>query len=105
MSRLSLNDVRCEALFASVLQCSDDPCAREVTDAIARSVRAYGSRGCAALMAQEFGEHPKVALARMRWARGMVVRFFAADPTCPPRSHANRLGVVPQSPGGVRQAA
>jgi hypothetical protein len=90
MSRLSLNDVRCEALFASALQRSDDPCASEVADAIARSVRAHGSRGCAALMAQEFGERPEVALARMRWARGIVVRYFAAEPTRQGRTDVRR---------------
>jgi hypothetical protein len=90
MSRLRLNDVRCEALFASVLQCSDDPSVPEVAEAIARSMRQHGSRGCAMLMAQEFGDHPEAAAARMRWVREVVVRVFAAATTGPDGSRGRR---------------
>jgi len=50
-----------EALFASVLQCSDRPSPGQVRKAIAAVVRAHGSRGCAELVAQEFGDHPETA--------------------------------------------
>jgi hypothetical protein len=30
------------------------------------------------LTAQEFGDHPETAVARMRWARGVVGEVFAA---------------------------
>jgi hypothetical protein len=39
---------------------------RQVIDA---AIRAFGSSGCAARVAQEFGDHPETAAARMRWAR------------------------------------
>ena len=35
-----------DALFASVLQCSDNPSAGQVRKAIAAAVRAYGGLGC-----------------------------------------------------------
>jgi hypothetical protein len=78
MSRLNLNEVRSEALFASALQRSDECTAAQVLDAITRAVRQFGSRGCAARMAQEFGDHPLTAVARMRWARRTVADVFGA---------------------------
>jgi hypothetical protein len=69
---LSLKAVRSEALFVSSLQPSDNPGAEQVLQAVARSVRAFGSRGCAARVAQEFGDHPEIAVSRMRWARRVV---------------------------------
>ena len=35
-------------------------------------VRAFGARGCAAVVAQAYGEHPETAVRRMRWARTAV---------------------------------
>ena len=75
---LSINTVRSDALFASVLQRSDAPGAGEVRGAIARAVRDWGSRGCAARVAQEFGDHPELAVVRMRWARTLVDEVFGA---------------------------
>jgi hypothetical protein len=40
-------------------------------------VREFGSRGCAARMAQEFGDHPEVAVTRMRWTLLVVDETFA----------------------------
>ena len=77
MSRVDLNDVRCEALFASGLQRSDTPTTDEVAEAINRTIWHLGSRGCAAQMAQEFGDHPESAVIRMRWARQVVSEVFA----------------------------
>ncbi len=74
MSRLDVNAVRCAALFASALQRSDDPSPADVRLAVMRTVRDLGSRGCAARVAQEFGDHPEVAVDRMRWARQLVER-------------------------------
>lgn len=78
MSRLDLNDVRCEALFVSGLQRSDTPTTEDVAEAISRTIRQLGSRGCAAQMAQEFGDHPESAVIRMRWARQVVNEVFAS---------------------------
>ena len=58
MTRLNVDGARCEALFASELQRSDVPTAESVTEAISRTVRRLGTRGCAGRMAQEFGDHP-----------------------------------------------
>jgi hypothetical protein len=72
MSRLNVNDARCEALFASGLQPSDAPSADVVAQVIRHTVRRYGIRGCADHMALEFGDHPEAAVERMRWARQLV---------------------------------
>jgi hypothetical protein len=72
MTRLNVNEARCEALFASGLQPSDAPSAEVVAEVISRTVRQLGIRGCAARMAQEFGDHPETAIDRMRWVRQLV---------------------------------
>jgi hypothetical protein len=78
MSHLSINDVRSEALFVSDLQRSDNPAPGEIQEAVMRAIRAFGSRGCAARAAQEFGDHPDTAVVRMRWARRLVAEAFSA---------------------------
>jgi hypothetical protein len=78
MHRPSASAVWAEALFASKLQRSDGPSADEIRTAIAAAARAYGGRGCAERVAQEFGDHPGTAVARMRWARGVVSEVFAS---------------------------
>ena len=72
MTRLNVNDARCEALFVSGLQRSDAPDAAALAELIRATVRLHGVRGCAGRMAQEFGEHPEAAAARMRWVRQLV---------------------------------
>ena len=71
---------RADALFASALQRSDEPSPGQVRQAIAAAVAAYGGSGCAARVAQAFGEHPETAVTRMRWARTLVARAIPA--TC-----------------------
>ena len=66
------------ALFASVLQRSDNPSAGQVRKAIAAEVRAYGGLGCVQRVAQEFGDHPEAAVNRMRWARAVAGELFAS---------------------------
>ena len=78
MTRLNVNDARCEALFASALQRSDAPAAEAVAEVISRTVRQLGIRGCASQMAQEFGDHPDTALDRMRWVRQLVGEVSAS---------------------------
>jgi hypothetical protein len=90
----STSAVWADALFVSVLQRSDEPDAGQVRKAIAAVVRAYGGRGCAQRVAQEFGDHPETAVARMRWARAVAGEAFASPPEpaqesarkCPGRS-------------------
>ena len=71
---LSVSSVRADALFASALQRSDRPGLGQVRQAIAVAVARYGGSGCAARVAQAFGEHPETAVTRMRWVRTMVAR-------------------------------
>jgi hypothetical protein len=73
---LSITAVRADALFASPLQRSDEPGAEQVRQAITAAVRAFGARGCAAQVAQAYGEHPETAVWRMRWARAAVTGVF-----------------------------
>jgi hypothetical protein len=77
---LNINIVRSEALFVSALQPSDEAGPAQVRDAVTCAVRAHGSRGCAERVAQEFGDHPEIAVARMRWARCLVDAVFAGSP-------------------------
>lgn len=72
MNSLFLNDVQQTALFASGLQRSDAPSGDAVAEAISHTMRQFGVRGCAALMAQEFGDHPETAVDRMRWIRQLA---------------------------------
>ena len=65
---------RCQALFCSALQPSDTPTAAAVAEAASWTVRQFGIRGCADRMAQEFGDHPDVAAARMRWVRHLIAQ-------------------------------
>jgi len=76
----STSAVWAEALFASVLQRSERPSPGQVRKAVTAAVRAYGGRGCAELVAQEFGDHPETAVERMRWARAVAGEVFAPPP-------------------------
>jgi hypothetical protein len=60
------------ALFVSTLQCSDELSTGQIQQAITAALRAFGSAGCAGWVAQEFGDHPETAAARMRWARSVA---------------------------------
>jgi len=73
---LSIGTARADALFASALQRSDEPSAAQVRQAIAAAIRAFGARGCAARVAQAYGEDPETAVMRMRWARAEVTGTF-----------------------------
>jgi hypothetical protein len=75
---LSVVEARADALFVSPLQRSDQPSAATVDRAIAAAVKAFGCRGCAGLVAQEFGEHPETAVTRMRWVRAKICECFGA---------------------------
>jgi hypothetical protein len=67
---------RAEALFASHLQPSESPDGCQVQRVVAQTVRRLGRAGCAGRVAQEFGDHPDTAPARMRWARALVADAF-----------------------------
>jgi len=80
MYRPGTGAVWADAVFVSMLQRSEGPSAGQVRDAVAAALRAYGGRGCAARVAQEFGDHPEAAVARMRWARAVAGEVFASPP-------------------------
>ncbi|HEX6519705.1 MAG TPA: hypothetical protein VF070_06765, partial [Streptosporangiaceae bacterium] len=81
---------RADALFASALQRCDEPSLAQVEQAIAAAIRVFGARGCAARVAQEYGDHPETAAMRMRWARAMVTGAFEAP--SPQREHGRAPG-------------
>jgi hypothetical protein len=82
MNPHSVHALQADALFASTVQRSDELGRGQVRGAIAAALHAYGCTGCAARVAQEFGDHPETAAARMRWARaavaGLAPRQFAS---------------------------
>jgi hypothetical protein len=68
----SVQVLHADALFASALQRSDDLNVSQIWRAITGAIDGYGAAGCAARVAQEFGDHPDTAAPRMRWARAAV---------------------------------
>jgi hypothetical protein len=82
MHHLSISAARADALFVSALQRSEELSTGQVRQAVAAAVRAFGSKGCAERVAQEFGDHPDTAVARMRWARMVEAEAFGS---CGPR--------------------
>jgi hypothetical protein len=85
VTRLNINDARCEALFASKLRQSDKPTAAELAEIVSSMVRQHGVSGCASLMAWEFGDQPEIAAARMQWVRQLVGAVSVAPPRRLPR--------------------
>ena len=67
-----LESVRAEALFVSDVQSAERFDTKCVRKAVMRSVRRHGPRGCAELVAHEFGEHPDTAVSRMSWVLNAV---------------------------------
>jgi hypothetical protein len=89
---LSISAARAGALFASPLQRSDEPSASQVRRAIATAI---GVRGCAARVAQAYGEHPETALTRMRWALTAAASAFGGSPAEPAHAPAPGHSTVP----------
>jgi hypothetical protein len=77
MTRLNVDNARCEALFVSGLQRSDVPTPEALAEVISRTVRQFGIAGCLSRMAQEFGDHPESAASRMRWIRQLIGGIYA----------------------------
>jgi imidazolonepropionase-like amidohydrolase len=94
----SITAARADALFASALQHSDEPSAGQVRQAVAAAIHAYGDLGCAARVAQAYGEHPETAVTRMRWARAVIDGAFGSpqpEPVRPPRSTSAPCQTLP----------
>ena len=73
----SIRTLQADALFASAMQCSDEPSISQMRRAIAGALDGYGAPGCAGRVAQEFGDHPETAAVRMRWVRAKVAALDA----------------------------
>ncbi len=69
--------VQVEALFASTLQRSEQPTAELIRDAVHALVARHGEIEVAAMVAQEFGEHPETSVGRMLWARHACLQAYA----------------------------
>ena len=82
-TRTTFDNVRAEALFASLLQPADQPTAGQVRDVVTTTLRALGIRGCAAHMANEFGDHPDSAANRMKWAKATILATYPTRPATP----------------------
>jgi hypothetical protein len=65
----TVEDLAAEALFVSYLQPSECPNRGAVEEAVTAMILRFGSDGCAAGVATEFGDHPEAAVSRMRWVR------------------------------------
>ena len=76
MSRPIIECARAQALFVSDLQPHELPGVDQVRATIAAVIRRHGVRGCLAKVAEEYGEHPETAVARMRWARETAERVY-----------------------------
>ena len=67
---------RAEALAVSQVSALADV-DRETCDAAIRdAVRVHGVRGCAAVLAYEYGRDPDVVVRRMRWATSTVAALY-----------------------------
>jgi nitrogenase molybdenum-iron protein alpha/beta subunit len=65
----TVQDLAAEALFVSHLQPSQCPSRETVEETVTAMLLRHGSDGCAAFVAEEFGDHPESAVRRMSWAR------------------------------------
>jgi hypothetical protein len=76
----TIQDLAAEALFASDLQPSQCPTAKTVEEAVTATLLRRGSDGCAAVVAEEFGDHPEIAVPRMTWVRRELREMALATP-------------------------
>ena len=75
----TVKDLAAEALFVSCVQPSDHPDRRVVEEAITTMILRYGSDGCAAGVALEFGDHPESAVRRMAWVHQELIDVLTAQ--------------------------
>jgi len=63
----TVRELAAEALFVSDLQPSQCPDSTILEETVTEMILRHGSDGCAAGVAEEFGDHPEVAVRRMVW--------------------------------------
>jgi hypothetical protein len=73
----TVQDLAAEALFVSYLQPSEYPTRGAIEEAVTAMILRYGSDGCAAGVATEFGDHPESAVRRMAWVRAELNNAMA----------------------------
>lgn len=72
-----LTAARAEALFTSDLSADSHPTCADVSAVIRHAIRTRGgTRGCAAVLAGEYGDHPEIAAPRMQWALNVVQTHY-----------------------------
>jgi hypothetical protein len=74
----TVQELAAEALFVSYLQPSECPSRQTVEEAVTAMLLRHGSDGCAAGVAEEFGDHPEIAVRRMNWVRRELSGLVAA---------------------------
>jgi hypothetical protein len=67
-----------EALFCTDIQQADHAGPDQVDAAVAAQLDRLGEHGCAAAVAQEYGDHPEAARDRMAWALDTVGAYAFA---------------------------
>jgi hypothetical protein len=72
----TIMETRAEALFASSVQSSEAPTSARVQAVIAETLARLGVGGCAARMAEEYGDHPTEAARRMIWVLAALRAAF-----------------------------
>ena len=68
----SIRALQADTLSVSAPKRSDQLSASQIWQAAAAALDAYGGKGCAGPVTQEFGDHQETAAVRMRWARARV---------------------------------
>ncbi|MGI5240476.1 hypothetical protein [Dactylosporangium sp. CA-139066] len=77
MTTYTVDPVLCMALFVSDASQASDLDNSTVRDIVARTLEQLGADECYARAAEEFGNHPDVALPRITWARELCSRAMA----------------------------
>ena len=80
-----VKDLAAEALFVSHLQPSQQPTRETVERTVTAMILLYGSDGCAAGVAEEFGDHPDIAVDRMHWVHAELTGVLAPRATAAAR--------------------
>ncbi len=73
---LETDSARCAALFVSVQQRDVLIGGDGVREAIKLAISEFGVSGCTERVAEEFGDHPDTAVARMRRVRAVIEQTF-----------------------------
>ncbi len=93
MSRIDLAAARREATFVTLLE-GRTATVSTLPALIRTTVGRYGTRGCAEIVATEYGDRPEVAVRRMVRARSLVAAGYPVSDPVPP----HRPAPVPPRP-------